>query len=162
MTRFKRNLTILLKALFPAVCAVVIFGFTTWELRKLDPYIPFGLPPLTVAGLALMLAGASLAFVCFALFARGGMLTPGANFPDPQVFVCSGPYRHVRNPMAVGGLATLAGWGLFLGSISISLFVVLMAALMHAIVVFVEEPRLERRFGQNYLEYKRRVHRWVP
>jgi protein-S-isoprenylcysteine O-methyltransferase Ste14 len=33
---------------------------------------------------------------------------------------------------------------------------------MHAVVVFVEEPRLERRFGQSYLEYKGRVHRWVP
>jgi protein-S-isoprenylcysteine O-methyltransferase Ste14 len=29
-------------------------------------------------------------------------------------------------------------------------------------VVLVEEPGLERRFGESYLAYKRAVRRWLP
>ncbi len=32
----------------------------------------------------------------------------------------------------------------------------------HLFVVFYEEPGLERRFGQSYLDYKRSVNRWLP
>jgi protein-S-isoprenylcysteine O-methyltransferase Ste14 len=28
--------------------------------------------------------------------------------------------------------------------------------------VYVEEPGLEKRFGESYREYKRNVPRWIP
>jgi len=52
--------------------------------------------------------------------------------------------------------------GLYQLSPAILLFAGLMAVAMHLFVVFVEEPKLERRFGESYREYKRRVNRWVP
>jgi protein-S-isoprenylcysteine O-methyltransferase Ste14 len=30
------------------------------------------------------------------------------------------------------------------------------------VVVYVEEPKLERRFGQSYRAYRSRVNRWIP
>jgi protein-S-isoprenylcysteine O-methyltransferase Ste14 len=109
-----------------------------------------------------MAAGATLTFVCFALFAEGGMFTPRAGRLDPNVLLRSGPYRYVRNPMALGALTVLAGWGLAQRSVTILLFALCMAALMHVFVAFVEEPKRERRFGQSYRAYKSRVHRWMP
>jgi protein-S-isoprenylcysteine O-methyltransferase Ste14 len=35
-------------------------------------------------------------------------------------------------------------------------------AFIHLIVVYVEEPGLEKRFGESYLQYKRSVNRWLP
>ena len=64
--------------------------------------------------------------------------------------------------MAKGGLTALAGWGCYQLSPSIVLFAVLMAGLMHLFVVYVEEPKLERRFGQSYRDYTSRVGRWLP
>jgi len=157
------RVVVLLKSLFMAACATVIFGAITWQLRRLDPFIPVSLPSWAAAGgIILMIAGAILSFVCFGLFSANGALSPHARFPDPQVFISWGPYKYVRNPMAKGGLTVLFGWGLFRLSSSIVLFAVLMAILMHVFVLYVEEPKLERRYGESYMEYKRRVNRWIP
>jgi protein-S-isoprenylcysteine O-methyltransferase Ste14 len=158
-----RLTSLLLRMLFPPFCAIVVFGLITWQLRRLDAYAPFTLAPwLTFVGIALIAAGATLTFVCFALFAEGGMLTRRAGFGDPNVLVASGPYRYVRNPMALGALTVLAGWALVQRSVTIVIFTLCIVALMHLLVVFVEEPKLERRFGESYRAYKSRVHRWRP
>jgi protein-S-isoprenylcysteine O-methyltransferase Ste14 len=150
-----RPLIVLLKTLFMAACAVLIFGPITQYLRRQDQFIPIQLPAwISYVGGAFMIAGAILAFICFGLFARGVALTSGSTFPDPTTFVSRGPYLYMRNPMAVGSLTSLAGWGLFERSTSVLLLTVVMAGLMHLLVVFVEEPKLERRFGQSYLSYK--------
>ena len=157
------KLVVLLKTLFMAACAVVIFGIITWQLRRLDMSIPVTLPSwMTVGGIVLMVAGAILAFACFGLFSASGALSPHAHFPDPEVFISWGPYQYVRNPMAKGGWTVLCGWGFYQLSPAILLFAGLMAVSMHLFVVYVEEPKLERRFGERYREYKRRVNRWIP
>jgi protein-S-isoprenylcysteine O-methyltransferase Ste14 len=157
------RLVVLLKMLFMAGCAIVIFGAITRQLRNLDRFIPLVLPSWMIgAGIFLMGMGAILCFVCFGLFALGGALTPGPTFPDPCVFISRGPYKYVRNPMAEGGLIALSGWGAYHRSMSTFIWVVVMAGLMHLIVVYVEEPKLERRFGPSYRNYKSRVSRWFP
>ena len=89
-------------------------------------------------------------------------IPPGEHFPDPAVFISWGPYRDVRNPMSKGGFTVLVGWGCYLLSPSVVLFACVMAGLMHLFVVFFEEPRLERRFGQSYLDYESGVGRRLP
>ena len=158
-----RQLVAFLKTVFMAGCAIVIFGVITRQLRNLDRFIPAVLPSwMVVAGILLMGAGAILCFVCFGLFAQGGALKPGPAFPDPSVFIFRGPYKYVRNPMAEGGLVALAGWGAYRRSVSTLILVVVMAGLMHLFVVYVEEPKLERRFGESYRGYRSRVGRWFP
>ena len=158
-----RKLIVLSKALFMATCAIVIFGTITRQLRGLDQFIPVSLPSwMGIGGIIVMGAGAILAFTCFGLFAASGALTAGPAFPDPAVFISWGPYKYVRNPMAKGGLTVLAGWGFYQRSMSILLFAVVMAGLMHLFVVYVEEPKLERRFGKSYQAYRSHVGRWLP
>ncbi len=158
-----RHLLVVGKTLFSAACAVLIFGFITRHLRALDPFIPLVLPPwVAVAGVILLAAGSLLAIACIGLFAAGGALTPGPTFPDPPTFISRGPYRLVRNPMSKGGFTVLAGWGCYLRSPTLIVFAFLMLGLMHLFVVYVEEPKLERRFGQSYRDYRGRVGRWLP
>ncbi len=158
-----QKLVVVLKSLFMAGCAIGIFGTITWQLRRLDAFIPLDLPPwMAVGGILLMAAGTGLAFACFGLFSASGALSPHAHFPDPEVFISWGPYKYVRNPMTEGAWTVLCGWGFYQLSPSILLFALLMAVFLHVFIVFVEEPKLERRFGESYREYKRRVNRWVP
>ncbi len=157
------KVVVALKSVFMAGSAVVIFGFISSQVRRLDPFIPITLPAwMAIVGIVLMVTGAILAFVCFGLFSASGALSPGAHFPDPQVFISWGPYKYVRNPMTKGAWTVLSGWGFYRLSPSVLLFALLMAVLMHLFIVLVEEPRVERRFGQSYREYKLRVNRWVP
>jgi protein-S-isoprenylcysteine O-methyltransferase Ste14 len=158
-----RNLVIALKSLLMAACAVGILGVVTWQLRRLDPFLPLDLPPwVAVCGLALMVVGAALVLACFWTFAAAGALSPHAHFPDPEGLITWGPFRYARNPMTKGGWTVLCGWGVYQLSPSILAFALLMAVFLHLFVVLVEEPKLERRFGESYREYKRRVNRWVP
>jgi protein-S-isoprenylcysteine O-methyltransferase Ste14 len=72
-------------------------------------------------------------------------------------FVVVGPFRYVRNPMSLGGVAMMLGLALFCRSISILLFSAILFLVLHGIVVLWEESFLEKRYGESYLQYKHSV-----
>lgn len=56
-----RKVVILLKSLFMASCATLIFGVITWQLQRLDSFVPVSLPPwMAVGGIILMIAGEAI------------------------------------------------------------------------------------------------------
>ena len=77
--------------------------------------------------------------------------------------VSSGPYNYTRNPMIFGYILILIG----LGVLSNSFFMTVGFALIILIVLIVvikvwEEKNLEKRFGSQYLEYKKNVSFIIP
>jgi protein-S-isoprenylcysteine O-methyltransferase Ste14 len=112
-------------------------------------------------GAALLLAGVLLFAWCLSLFARVGRGTL-APWDPTQRLVAVGPYRYLRNPMITGVATVIAGEALLVGSRLLALWAVLFLAINFAYFVLVEEPGLERRFGEPYREYKARVPRWIP
>ena len=110
--------------------------------------------PILIVGVGVML----WSLLHFAL-ARG---TPVPFNPPPKL-VTSGPYAYVRNPMYTGAFLALLGVGFLLRLFSLiffflPLFVLVIVWALRA----VEEPELEKRLGQPYVEYKKRVPRFVP
>jgi len=137
------------------VAAAVLFvGWASLPLRLLDGVIGVGMPEwLKPVGIMLVVGGI-VVLLC------GGLLsTPGI---IPTEFVVRGPFRYVRNPMSIGAVTMMFGLALFCRPISILLFSVILFLSIHGIVVFVEEPGLEKRFGNSYLQYKHSVNRWFP
>lgn len=120
-------------------------------------------PPgiLQFAGAAITLAGAGLALWCAVTFAVVGRGTP-LPFDPPRRLVIAGPYRSVRNPMAIGVGSALLGAALFYESVSLFVLAGLFMLGIHAFVVSYEEPTLRRMFGAEYAAYLARVHRWLP
>jgi protein-S-isoprenylcysteine O-methyltransferase Ste14 len=114
-----------------------------------------------VAGGIAMLVGAALFAWCVALFARVGKGTLAPWDPTRRL-VAVGPYRHVRNPMISGVAFVLLGESLVLRSPRLGLWLLLFLAINQAWFLFVEEPGLERRFGDEYLRYRTAVPRWIP
>ena len=80
----------------------------------------------------------------------------------PKEFVAFGPFRYIRNPMSLGAVILMLGFALYESSISILLLAAALFLFFHLIVVYVEEPGLEKRFGESYQEYRRSVNRWLP
>ena len=148
-----------------AVMASVFVSLWVWLaslVRRFDPAMGVVLPGwLRAVGLLLGAAGGATGLTCVFLFLTTGRGTP-APFDPPKVFVATGPYRYVRNPMYVGGVLALIGAGLAVQSIAILTLEVVFWGLSHLMVVLNEEPALEKRFGESFLRYKRRVHRWLP
>ena len=73
-----------------------------------------------------------------------------------------GPFRYLRNPMSLGAVIAMLGLGLYESSVLILLLALALFLFFHVIVVCVEEPGLEKRFGESYRDYKRSVNRWLP
>lgn len=112
-------------------------------------------------GVVIMVIGVALALACVANFVVRGRGTP-APFDAPRVFVATGPYRWVRNPMYIGGFLLLAGYALCAGSVAALLVAFTMLVVTHLVAVLYEEPNLRRRFGVSYEEYLRSTPRWIP
>jgi protein-S-isoprenylcysteine O-methyltransferase Ste14 len=141
---------------------LLLFGWIALRARAFDQRFRFSLPVAAEApGAILMVLGAILVLACAGVFISRGRGTP-AIFDAPRVFVANGPYRYVRNPMYIGGLVLLLGFGLYERSISILFMTVLLFPLFHLFVRFYEEPTLTRKFGSSYQEYLRKVRRWSP
>ena len=74
----------------------------------------------------------------------------------------SGPYRHLRNPMAVAGIAQGVAVGVVLGSPAVVLYALLGGPVWHVLVCPWEEADLESRFGAPYRRYRAAVRCWLP
>jgi len=141
---------------------LLLWGWIALRVRAFDQRFGLSLPAAAeLPGAILGGLGAVLGLACAGVFISRGRGTP-AIFDAPRAFVAIGPYRYVRNPMYIGGLLLLAGFGLYERSISILFLALLSFALVHMFVVFYEEPTLTRKFGSSYQEYRRTVRRWIP
>lgn len=82
--------------------------------------------------------------------------------PRTKHLVIKGPYRYTRNPMVFGALCCYIAWGLFLNSLIVVILVVL---LIPAIIFYLkktEEKRLLRDFGEQFIEYRKKVPIFFP
>ncbi len=115
--------------------------------------------PWRYAGVALILAGVAVTAVAASGFFRHG--TTVRPFEESTVLVTDGLHRFSRNPMYAGMAVALAGVAVVLGTSTPWFFVPVFVVLLTRLVVEPEEAVLERRFGDAYADYKRRVRRWI-
>lgn len=76
--------------------------------------------------------------------------------------VIAGPYRFVRNPMALAGITQGAAVGLLLSSWLVVAYALVGSLVWNYAVRPHEEADLEQRFGDPYREYQSRVRCWIP
>ena len=76
--------------------------------------------------------------------------------------VVSGFYRYVRNPMYAAVLFALIGELILFEKRALLLYMAVVWLVVHLFVCFYEEPTLTRRYGEEYLRFKRHVPRWLP
>jgi protein-S-isoprenylcysteine O-methyltransferase Ste14 len=81
--------------------------------------------------------------------------------PNAAILVTHGMYRYSRNPMYLGLLLILAGWGCYLGALSALLFLPLFIATINRLQIRPEEIKLQQLWGTQYIEYCQEVRRWL-
>lgn len=120
------------------------------------------LPPASVPVGVVLLALASVLGIASAFV----MSTSGQGTPLPSAMpnrlVIAGPYRVVRNPMAVAGIAQGVAVGLILSSWLVIAYAVAGSLLWNYAVRPGEEADLEERFGEQFRRYRDTVRCWVP
>jgi protein-S-isoprenylcysteine O-methyltransferase Ste14 len=80
----------------------------------------------------------------------------------PNRLVIAGPYRVIRNPMAVSGIAQGIAIGLMLSSWLVIVYAVLGSLVWNYAIRPWEEADLEARFGNDYRLYRDNVRCWLP
>jgi protein-S-isoprenylcysteine O-methyltransferase Ste14 len=112
----------------------------------------------------------SLPFFLLALFLIGWSVknflkakgTP-VPFNPPPILVTTGPYAYTRNPMLTGVFSLLFGFGVFFGSVSLLIvFTPLFIFINFWELKSIEEPELEKRLGEEYIEYRKRTPMFFP
>ena len=114
---------------------------------------------MRAAGLAM-----SVGAVAQAISGKRTMQAAGTNVrPDLPALsiVRSGPFAYSRNPLYLSLMLLLAGIGVAVPSIPILAMAIPLALVLRFGVVAREERYLEAKFGEDYLEYKRSVRRWM-
>lgn len=88
----------------------------------------------------------------------------GTPLPIDQTtkLVLSGPYRYVRNPMAIAGIGQGIAISIIFTSIPIFIYALIGAVLWQFVVRPIEERNLKKKFGEEYKDYKRKTPCWVP
>lgn len=110
--------------------------------------------------------------VCFGLsgvFGLGGIAAfrqaktsvHPVNLEKVSALVSSGVYKVTRNPMYLGLLLLLFGFGYWLqNALSLSVCV-LFVLYMNRFQIVPEERYMEQKFAQDYRQYKQKVRRWI-
>ncbi|MBK7408095.1 MAG: isoprenylcysteine carboxylmethyltransferase family protein [Saprospirales bacterium] len=73
----------------------------------------------------------------------------------------SGIYSISRNPMYLGLLILYIGIGCFKGNVWSFMLVPVVILVITNFVIQNEEKYLERAFGVDYIEYRKKVRRWI-
>lgn len=138
-----------------AIPLVLAFAEQRWGLAA--PF-PSAAP---LAGGVLLAAASALG-----LWSAAAMSTRGAGTPLPAAMpnrlVVAGPYRVVRNPMAIAGITQGIAVGLILSSWLVVAYAIAGSLVWNYAVRPLEEADLEARFGDEFRCYRTSVRCWWP
>jgi protein-S-isoprenylcysteine O-methyltransferase Ste14 len=139
------------------VAGLVPWWLTRWQVREPLPHWAF----LRVVGGIVLVVGVVVLLHAFVRFVVEGIGTPAPVAPTERLVV-GGLYRYVRNPMYLAVAGTVVGQALLLGQLPLLLYAGAFVVVTAAFVRGYEEPTLERRYGEQYLRYRRAVPGWWP
>ncbi|MHA2174441.1 MAG: methyltransferase family protein [Candidatus Hodarchaeales archaeon] len=82
-------------------------------------------------------------------------------FHIPSTLIVDGPYKFSRNPIYTGVCSLVFGLSFLIGSVPLFILAIVLMAIFWRFLIRWEERKLEETFGEKYMEYKRRVRRWL-
>jgi len=115
----------------------------------------------TPMAVVLAVTGLALDVLAWQGFRAGKTTINPMNPSASSQLVTGGVYRLSRNPMYLGLLLVLTGFGLWLGNLAALLVLPGFVAYITVFQIMPEEHVLAGLFGQAYVDYTARVRRWL-
>lgn len=147
--------------LIPPPLVMLVIGLIMWLLSEMFPAMGLVLFRNIVAPAALGLIGVAISLAGVVAF-KGANTTIDPRRPaETSTLVSSGVYRYSRNPMYLGMLLVLIGWGVYLANLLSILCVFAFIAYITRFQIIPEERLLQEKFRTEFLAYKGKVRRWL-
>jgi len=143
----------------PVIVVLAIAGFMA-ATAKLIPMEPWHFTDAKALAFALVTAGAFIAVAGVIAFRQAKTTANPMNPNASSALVVSGIYRFTRNPMYLGFLLALAGWGVWLASLPALLWLVVYILFINRYQIIPEERILAEKFGPSFIAYRKQVRRW--
>jgi protein-S-isoprenylcysteine O-methyltransferase Ste14 len=136
----------------------MLFGWLFF-LAKTSSTLTMHYDSQTTQWIGIVLYALGLIIVVLGFFGLGSSVCVG--LPEEQTKLKTGGiYQFSRNPMYLGGFVMCLGSCVYsIHIINFILFAITVA--VHHSIVLKEELFLEKRFGNNWVEYKKKVHRYL-
>jgi len=112
-------------------------------------------------GISVMCVGLFVMVLTISMFIKIGKGTLAPWSPTRRLVIRS-VYAHVRNPMILGVWIVLIGESIAIESWNIVVWSLAFLVINTIFFLAYEEPNLKKRFGEEYMEYKKNVPRWIP
>ena len=145
----------------PPVALGLLLGALMWVAARSAPTLGFFLPAGRLIALGLAATGVIVAVLGVVSFRRAKTTVNPLNPEAASALVVSGIYRLTRNPMYLGMLLVLLGWGVFLANVLTLLFPAVFVVLMNRLQILPEERALTAMFGSKFADYQSQVRRWL-
>lgn len=145
----------------PPLLLWLLFATGMYSVAYVTPALLLPLPGASAIACALSVAGALVASAGVVAFRSShttvNPLTPGAS----TSVVSGGVYRFSRNPMYLGFLLALVGWGAYLSNVAAALLLPVFVAYVNQYQIKPEEHALLAKFGPEFARYMSRVRKWI-
>lgn len=132
-----------------------------WLLGHIRLFEPFDLSLTARLTIGLSLIFGALTLALSALIVMHRFNTPAEPWRPTERIVQSGPFRFSRNPIYVALVLALAGMAALTASGWLMLFCPVLFLLLRYGVIQGEERYLSQKFGETYLQYMKKVRRWI-
>lgn len=145
----------------PPALVFIFAGLIMWIVDLWIPRIHSDQTLRLSVSLFFILVGGALGIAGILQFRRAQTTIHPMAPAETSRLVTSGVYRISRNPMYLGLLFVLIGWGCYLMN-PVSLIVAFgFVAYMNRFQIKPEEKVLTLKFGLEYQQYKSSVSRWI-
>lgn len=145
----------------PPLALVLLAGGMMWGIAWAVPTFGFVFPARLICAVGAVVIGVAIAGMGVFSF-RLAKTTVNPMKPDSSsALVVTGIYRLTRNPMYLGFLWFLLGWGIFLSNALALLILPGFVMYMNRFQIEPEERALTRLFGQAFVTYATQVRRWI-
>ncbi len=161
----KNNNRIVAFVIGALIFPIAIPGFLIVISPQVDAYLGIssffnGVGNIVIGVLAIIMGGT------VALWTIGAQIVLASGTPFPMLptkkLLIVGPFKYCRNPMTLGTVTAYAGIGIWVGSFTALMAVALFATILMSYLKIIEEKELQLRFGDEYVEYKKKTPFIIP
>ena len=145
----------------PPVAQGIIALMLIWLFNRYIPILNIDIIFKGAFSLVIICIGGFVGILGIAAFIKLRTTVDPRNPDKASKLVIVGVYRYSRNPMYLAIVLILAGVSVYLGALSSILVVFFFVAYINRFQIVPEDQMLEKKFGENYVQYTKQVRRWL-